>query len=88
MGDKRPPSPLQAIQPDHWMSAYTTDLLDLLHVLTLLVDLEPEQAILLDKACNGALISEAELQAEGALGAIAAATAAGESNDEVQQGLF
>lgn len=56
-------------------------------MLTLLVDLEPEQAQLLDKVCSGALISEAELHAEGALGASLTAGAFGESNEE-QQGLF
>ncbi|MBJ7575669.1 type ISP restriction/modification enzyme [Luteimonas sp. MC1828] len=88
MGDKRPPSPLQTIQPDHWLAEYTTDLLDLLNVLTLLVDLEPEQAKLLDRVCGGPLISEAELQAEGALGTSPVADALGESQVEVQQGLF
>lgn len=88
MGDRRPPSPLQAIQPDHWLAEYTTDLLDLLNVLTLLVDLEPEQAKLLERVCNGSLISEAELQAEGTIGASSAAGSPGESKEEVQQGLF
>ncbi|WP_206862577.1 type ISP restriction/modification enzyme [Lysobacter changpingensis] len=88
MGDKRPPSPLQAIQPDHWLAEYTTDLLDLLNVLTLLVELEPEQASLLDKVCNGPLVSEAELQAEGALGAPPAGIVVEDSNEKVQQGLF
>jgi len=68
MGDKRPPSPLQEIQPEHWPAEYTTDLLDLLNVLTLLVELEPEQANLLDRVCDGDLISETELKAEGAIG--------------------
>jgi hypothetical protein len=88
MGDRRPPSPLQAIQPDHWPAEYTTDLLDLLNVLTLLVDLEPEQAKLLDRVCGGPLISEAELQTEGALGASSATGTPSESKEEVQQGLF
>ncbi|RYG99595.1 MAG: hypothetical protein EON58_03385 [Alphaproteobacteria bacterium] len=88
MGDKRPPSPLQAIQPDHWLADYTTDLLDLLNVLTLLVDLEPQQAKLLDKVCDGPLISETELQAEGAIGASPALSTLAESSEELQQGLF
>lgn len=87
MGDKRPPSPLQDIQPDHWLAEYTTDLLDLLNVLTLVVELEPRQAQLLEQVCTGALISEPELRAEGAIGA---ASAAGKSEvaDEAQKGLF
>jgi len=41
MGDRRKPSPLSDVQPDHWLPEYTTDLIDLLHVLTALVALEP-----------------------------------------------
>ena len=37
IGDRRPPSPLSDIQPDHWLAEYTSDLLDLLHVLGRLV---------------------------------------------------
>ncbi|MDN5780524.1 MAG: N-6 DNA methylase [Luteimonas sp.] len=81
MGDKRPPSPLQAIQPDYWPAEYTTDLLDLLHVLTLLVEMEPEQAALLDRVCTGSLVSQSELQAEGAIGD-AAASGASTDNDK------
>lgn len=56
MGDKRPPSPLQAIQPDHWPDSYTVDLMNLLHVLGRLVLLEPAQAALLERICDGELI--------------------------------
>lgn len=87
MGDKRPPSPLQDIQPAHWLAEYTTDLLDLLNVLTLVVELEPRQAQLLEQVCAGALISEAELRAEGAIGA-ASAEGKSEVADEAQKGLF
>ena len=41
IGDRRPPSALGDIQPDHWLSEYTTDLINLLHVLQQLVELEP-----------------------------------------------
>src|SRR5690606_15339638 len=37
MGDRRPPSPLQDIQPTDWPSEYTTELLNVLRVLTRLV---------------------------------------------------
>jgi hypothetical protein len=47
IGDRRQPSPLDEIQPDSWPWIYTEDLLNLLHVLTLLTQLEPEQTILL-----------------------------------------
>jgi hypothetical protein len=47
IGDKRPPSPLEKIQPDGWLAEYTEDLLNLLNVLGRLVALEPAQADLL-----------------------------------------
>ena len=67
MGDRRPPSPLNEIQPDHWLSEYTTDLLDLLHVLGRLIALEPAQADLLERICAGRLRSAEELRDAGAL---------------------
>jgi hypothetical protein len=67
IGDRRPPSPLGDIQPDHWLPEYTTELLNVLNVLGLLVDLEPMQADLLERICAGPLISGAELKAAGAL---------------------
>src|SRR5207249_1416977 len=53
IGDRRKPSELGNIQPDHWLAEYTTELLNLLNVLGLLVDLEPKQAALLDRICAG-----------------------------------
>jgi hypothetical protein len=47
IGDRRPPSPLGDVQPDHWLAEYTTELINVLNVLGLLVDLEPTQAELL-----------------------------------------
>ncbi|MGJ5204038.1 type ISP restriction/modification enzyme [Bradyrhizobium sp. HKCCYLR20261] len=67
IGDKRPPSPLDAIQPDGWLPEYTTDLLDLLHVLGRLIALEPKQADLLERICSGPLIAAQEMTTEGAL---------------------
>ena len=61
IGDKRPPSPLQAIQPDHWLAEYTKDLVDLLHVLALLIDEEPKQAELLDHILKGPMVDRSEL---------------------------
>ena len=55
IGDRRPPSPLGKIQPDHWPHEYTTDLLDLLNVLGRLVAVEPKQAALLDEILSGPL---------------------------------
>ncbi len=67
MGDRRPPSKLGDIQPDHWLAEYTTELLNVLNVLGCLVDLEPAQAELLETICAGPLIPEAELKVAGAL---------------------
>ncbi len=67
IGDRRTPSPLGSIQPDHWLPEYTTELINLLNVLGLLVDLEPEQAKLLEKVCSGSLVPSEELEAAGAL---------------------
>jgi hypothetical protein len=67
MGDRRKPSPLADIQPDHWLPEYTTELLNVLNVLAMLVEVEPQQQELLDRICAGPLISEEELKAAGAL---------------------
>lgn len=61
IGDRRPPSPLGDIQPDHWLPEYTTELLNVLNVLGLLVELEPKQAALLDEICDGPLIPASKL---------------------------
>lgn len=74
IGDRRPPSPLDKVQPDSWPSIYTEDLLNLLHVLTLLTQLEPEQATLLDQICSGPLIDAEILRAEGVFDDTSAAT--------------
>lgn len=53
IGDRRPPSKLGDIQPDHWPAEYTTELLNVLNVLALLVAMEPDQAKLLEEICEG-----------------------------------
>ena len=67
MGDRRAPSKLGEIQPDHWIADYTTDLIDLLHVLGLVIELEPQQADLLESICRGPLVTLDTLKAEEAL---------------------
>ena len=67
MGDKRPPSELCKIQPDSWLAEYTTELLNVLHVLGRLVELEDAQRKLLDKICSSSTISSAELKESEAL---------------------
>lgn len=66
IGDRRPPSPLGNIQPDHWLAEYTTELLNVLNVLGWLVELEPQQAALLEKICAGPTISSEDLRGAGA----------------------
>jgi hypothetical protein len=66
IGEKRPPSPLDLIQPEGWLAEYTTDLLDLLNVLGRLITWEPAQADLLNRICAGPLRSAEELRSVGA----------------------
>lgn len=54
-------SRLLEIQPDRWLPEYTSDLIDLLNVLGLLVELEPHQADLLDRILAGPLLTVTEL---------------------------
>ena len=67
IGDRRPPSKLSEIQPDHWLAEYTTELLNVLHVLGALVELEPNQAQLLERICTGPLITATDLASAPAL---------------------
>jgi hypothetical protein len=53
IGDRRPPSKLGDIQPDHWPAEYTTELINVLNVLAYLVELEPDQSKLLEAICEG-----------------------------------
>lgn len=66
IGDRRPPSDLDKIQPNHWLPEYTSDLLDLLNVLGRLIALEPKQADLLNRICDNPLLSADELRNAGA----------------------
>ncbi|MBA3516735.1 MAG: DNA methyltransferase, partial [Rhizobiales bacterium] len=75
IGDRRPPSPLDSVQPEGWLAEYTTDLLDLLHVLGRLIALEPAQADLLARICAGPLRSVGDLGAAGALAVLEVAKA-------------
>ena len=73
IGDRRPPSPLEKIQPEGWLADYTSDLLNLLHVLGRVIALEPAQAGVLDAICAGPLISLDALRAAGLVEAPASA---------------
>ncbi|WP_431929025.1 type ISP restriction/modification enzyme [Nonomuraea jabiensis] len=63
----RKSSPLDNIHSEEWPAEFTTELLQLLHVLTLCVELEPDQADLLEKICNSPLIPVADLERAGVL---------------------
>ena len=86
IGDRRTPSPLGGIQPDHWLAEYTTELINVLNVLGWLVDLEPTQAKLLEKVCSGPTIPSEELRIAGALDAPANSKRRAEQS--VEQDLF
>lgn len=63
IGDRRKPSPLGDIQPDHWLPEYTEELLNVLNVLGLLVGLEPRQAELLARVVEGPLVPAGKVAA-------------------------
>jgi hypothetical protein len=66
IGDRRPPSKLRELQPDHWPAEYTTELINVLNVLGRLVELEQPQADLLERICSAQTISADELREAGA----------------------
>ena len=66
IGNRRQPSSLGEIQPNSWLAEYTTELLNVLHVLGGLVALESRQADLLNRVCDGSLLSADGLRASGA----------------------
>jgi hypothetical protein len=66
MGDRRV-SALQRIQPDHWLPEYTSNLIDLLNVLGLLIDLEEKQLELLHAILRATQIGVDSLTAGGVL---------------------
>lgn len=67
IGDRREPSALGKIQPSHWLPEYTSELLNLLNIIGRLIELEPQQAELLDRICGGATISKDDLPSVGAV---------------------
>ena len=84
IGDRRPPSALGDIQPETWLAEYTTELLDLLNVLGLLVELEPAQKAMLDRVLTSPLLTVAELRTAGAL-VLGSGAAAAEAPDAEPQ---
>jgi hypothetical protein len=88
IGDKRPPSPLDSIQPDHWLPEYTTDLINLLNVLGWLVKLEPKQKDLLDRILADSLLDRESLEAAGALTGPPKPTGGKKATDSNQRNLI
>ena len=60
-------SGLDDINPSAWPPAYTASLVDLLHVLTLLIDMHPRQQQGLDAILAGPLITHSQLAATNCL---------------------
>lgn len=89
IGDRRPPSKLGDIQPDHWIAEYTTELLNLLNVIGRLVELEPSQSEVLEQICAGQVITADELRTSGALNEVVAPpTSTKTRNSPDQPGLL
>ena len=66
IGNRRQPSSLGEIQPNSWLAEYTTELLNVVNVLGRLVALESRQADLLNRICDGSLLSADDLRTSGA----------------------
>lgn len=60
------------IQPDNRHAGRTAELINVLHVLCRLIELESAQAELLNRICTGEMVSAEELRAAGAFEARAA----------------
>jgi hypothetical protein len=65
--DGRRSSPLDDVVATRWDPDWTRELIDLLHVIALLVELEPDQAALLNAIATGPLISIEDLTTAGVL---------------------
>ncbi|MCO5999828.1 type ISP restriction/modification enzyme [Actinoallomurus rhizosphaericola] len=81
-------SPLDDIHLDTWPADYTTDLLQLLNVLTLCVELEPDQGQLLARVTAGPLVTVADLEAARVLPVSAAVRKPPAPEEPDQPGLL
>ena len=86
IGNRRPPSELQSIQPGAWLVEYTTELMNVLHVLGRLVKLENCQRDLLNRICDSDLLRTDDLRARGVFDVIGVSR--GRSVDERQDDLL
>jgi hypothetical protein len=66
-GRQRRSSPLDDVRAERWTTRFTDELLDLLQVLTLLVDIEPRQEELLAQIVDAPLIAVDDLVRAGVL---------------------
>jgi hypothetical protein len=90
---KKKPAGKRRLELDHlvaeqWAPAWTTQLLELLNVLALLIREEPSQAQLLDEVCAGPLITVADLTAGSILPVPKEATKALKAVSDAGEGLF
>lgn len=65
IGNRRKPSDLGRVQIESWPVEYTTELMNVIHVLGRLVDLESSQSDLLDRVSDGELLDAEDLRARG-----------------------
>ena len=87
IGDRRPPSKLGEIQPESWPAEYTSELINLLHVIGRLIEIEPAQSQLLDRIARGATIGARELREAGVLRPMTGAREAAEPDLPLLRGL-
>ena len=88
IGSRRPPSALNEIQPEAWLPAYTTELLNVLNVLARLVALEPAQADLLARICDGPALGADALRDAGAFDQPGATSRRAAPRDPAQASLL
>lgn len=61
IGDRREPSDLEHLQPDGWLSEYTAELINLIHILGWMRKLEGQQQELLDQILAASLLERSAL---------------------------
>jgi hypothetical protein len=72
--DGRRSSPLEDIVPTSWDADWTSELLEMLNVLAMLVELEPTQAALLERIVTSPQITVSDLTTAGVLPVTSRAT--------------
>ncbi|MFH8368148.1 type ISP restriction/modification enzyme [Streptomyces sp. NPDC018031] len=80
------PGTLEAVRPAVWPQEWTSELLELVTVLTLLAEAEPERRELAERTARGPLVATAELRAAGVLPVTAAARRPASVLDHPEEG--